>query len=119
AVYLPWVRVELARARMPLEEQKAPLAIVIARPGGAVKDERSLLGNTRLDEVSPEAYALGVRAGQTIAAARAKSADLRVSVVAMDAVTEVLARVAEAGLAFGATTSFDVTSDLRTVALTG
>src|SRR4051812_244802 len=106
AVYLPWLRVELARARMPLAEKSTPLAIVIARPGGAVKDERSLLGNTRLDEVSPEAHALGVRVGQTIAAARAKTAELRVRVVAMDAVTEALARVAEAGLLFGATTSF-------------
>src|SRR5260221_3207370 len=106
AVYLPWLRVELARARMPIEERTAPLAIVIARPGGAVKDERSLLGNTRLDEMSTEARALGVRVGQTIAAARAKTSDLRVRVVAMDAVTEALARVAEAGLAFGATTPF-------------
>src|SRR4051812_8090876 len=102
AVYLPWLRVELARARMPEEERRAlaPLAIVFSRPGGAVKDERSFLGNTRLDEVSPEARALGVRMGQTIAAARAKTADLRVRVIALDAVSEALARVAEAGLAF-------------------
>lgn len=119
AVYLPWVRVELARARMDPREREAPLAIVIARPGGAVKDERSLLGNTRLDEVALEAHALGVRRGQTIAAARAKSADLRVRVVAMDAVRDVLARTAEAGLAFGATTSFDVTADVVTVDVTG
>jgi protein ImuB len=125
AVFLPWVRVELARARMEpgasasASQTSEPLAIVIARPGGAVKDERSLLGNTRLDEVSPEAYALGVRRGQTIAAARAKTADLRVRVVAMDAVREVLARVAEAGLGFGATTSFDVMEDVVTVDVTG
>ena len=119
AVYLPWVRIELARSRMAREEVGAPLAIVIARPDGAVKDERSLLGNTRLDEVSIEAHRHGVRAGQTIAAARAKTADLRVRVVAMDAVKEVLARVAEAGLAFGATTSFDMASDTVCIDVTG
>jgi protein ImuB len=119
AVYLPWVRVEIARACMARDEQRAPLAIVIARPGGVVKNECSLLGNTKLDEVSLEAHTCGVRAGMTIAAARAKSANLRVRVVALDAVTEVLACVAEAGLAFGATTSFDSAADVVCINVTG
>jgi protein ImuB len=105
AIALPLVRVEIARAALAPEE--GPLAVVIARADGAVKDEASLLGNTRLDEVSPEARALGIRAGQTIAAARARAADLRVRVVHVDAVRGVLAAVAEAALAFGAIVAFE------------
>src|SRR5438105_4874594 len=96
AVHLPSVRIELARARLADHERGGPLAVVVARPGGAVKDERSLLGGTRLDEVSREARACGVRAGETIAAARAKEASLRVRVVAEHAVRGVLESVAEA-----------------------
>src|ERR1019366_9219535 len=55
----------------------SPLGVVIARRGGAVKTEREVLGNTRLDVVSRAARAAGIRAGQTVAAARAKHAGLR------------------------------------------
>src|SRR5215472_9505722 len=96
AIALPCVRLELAQAA--LAQGHAPLAVVIARPGGAVKDEASLLGNTRLDEVNAEARALGVRAGQTIAAARARASALRVRVVSVDAVQKELSSVAEAAL---------------------
>src|SRR5580692_6029325 len=84
------------------------LGVVIARPGGAVVSETSLLGNTRLDEVSPEAHALGIRPGQTLASARARSADLRVRVVPLDSVSKTLAGLAEMAFAFGATTAFEV-----------
>jgi protein ImuB len=119
AIALVNLRIELAReAAKPRSRQEeecgfqgglgglaAPLAVVIAR-GGAVKDETSLLGNTRLDEVSPEAYELGIRPGHTVASARARSADLRVRVVPLESVEKTLAGIAEITIAFGPTTSF-------------
>jgi hypothetical protein len=119
AIALVNLRIELAREtakpRSRQEEEcgfqgglgglAAPLAVVIAR-GGAVKDETSLLGNTRLDEVSPEAFELGIRPGHTVASARARSADLRVRVVPLESVEKTLAGIAEMAIAFGPTTSF-------------
>ncbi|MGO9712996.1 MAG: hypothetical protein ACLQBL_29325 [Polyangiaceae bacterium] len=116
AVYLPFVRIELARAR---SGEGLPLAVVIARPRGAVKDERSLLGGTRLDEVSSEARRCGVRHGETIAAARAKCAELLVRVVTEEAVRDVLHAVAEAALCFGRTASIDEARDVVCVDVTG
>jgi protein ImuB len=98
------LRVELAQKKMG--DHSSPLAVVVGR--GAVVGELSLLGNTRIDEVSPEAWALGVRPGFTIAAARAKTADLCVRVVHARAVEEALGAISEMGLAFGATTAFAV-----------
>jgi protein ImuB len=118
-ISLPEIRVEIAR-----EAEKTPnlcgsaalrlstLAVVIARPGGAVRTERDVLGNTRLDVVSREAFALGVRPGQTVAAARAKHAELHVRVVPEGAVRTALARIAEAALAFGPASAFDVATDV-------
>jgi protein ImuB len=97
----------------------ALLAVVIARPGGSVRTARDVLGNTRLDVVSREARASGVRAGQTVAAARAKCASLRVRVLAESAVRVALARVAEVALAFGPSTSFDVATDVVWVEIGG
>jgi protein ImuB len=116
AVHLPFLRIELARSSA---DSRGPLALVIARPGGAVKDERSLTGNTRLDEVCPEAHASGLRSGQTIASARARCAVLRVRVVTSEAVKSALERVAEALLAFGSATSFDLEHNLVWVDVTG
>src|ERR1700722_4284018 len=113
AMYLPFVRLELARSG------GGPLAVVIARPGGAVKGERSLLGGTRLDEVSPEAHACGVRRGETIASARAKCAELLVRVVTEEAVRGVLHSVADAALFFGRTASIDGARDVVCVDVTG
>jgi protein ImuB len=117
AIALPFLRVELVRETA--NEHEDPLAVVIARPGGAVKDETSLLGNTRLDVVSPEARAFGIRAGQTIASARARASELRVRVVKEDAVRGALAAVAEACLAFGPTVAFDQETDVVFVDVTG
>src|SRR5580692_9578423 len=111
AIALVNLRVELATAagtRAGTGEGAGILGVVIARPGGAVVSETSLLGNTRLDEVSPEAHALGIRPGQTLASARARSADLRVRVVPLDSVSKTLAGLAEMALALGATTAFEV-----------
>jgi protein ImuB len=126
AVYLTSVRIELARARVDGKESAgrdraslAPLAVVIARPGGVVKDERSLLGNTRLDEVSAEAAVCRIRPGDTIASARAKCAGLFVRVVAEESVRGVLRAVAEAGLSFGRTASIDEARDVVCLDVTG
>lgn len=101
------LRMKLVRARGGLRAEDHILGVVIAREGCAVKDESSLLGNTRLDEVSPEARAVGIRPGQTIASARARSADLRIRVLPLSSVAQALSGVAEMALAFGATTSFE------------
>lgn len=99
AVSLPELRVEVARG-----ESRAPLGIVVAPPP---LDESKLLGNMRLDVVSREARALGVRRGQTIAQARARAGGaLAVRVVRPESVHGELARLAEVALAFGATVSF-------------
>jgi protein ImuB len=111
-VSLPEIRVEIARERESSTRHSSPLAIVVARPGGAVRTERDVLGNTRLDVVSREAFALGVRPGQTVAAARAKYAELHVRVVLEGAVRTALARIAEAALAFGPASAFDVATDV-------
>jgi protein ImuB len=103
AVSLPELRVEVARAA-DARLVAYPLAIVVAP---APMTEAKLLGNTRLDVVSREARALGVRPGQTIAQARARAPEsLAVRVVRPDAVKDVLARLAEIALAFGATVAF-------------
>ncbi len=112
AVNLPDLRIEVVRASEPESDARGaggarldgvPLAIVVAP---APLTEAKLLGNTRLDVVSAEAKALGVRAGQTIAQARARAANLAVRVVRPDRVSGELARLAEVALAFGATVSF-------------
>jgi protein ImuB len=125
-IALPQVRVEIAReiSEEPWGEHRvtsreSPLAIVIGRPGGGVKMERDVLGNTRLDVVSREARVLGVRSGQTVAAARAKCAALRVRVVAESAVRTALSRVAEVALAFGPTVAFDVVTDVVWIEIGG
>lgn len=113
-IALPDIRLEVVppEPRAALGVPPGPVAVVVARPGAAVKTERDILGNTRLDVVSTGARALGVRAGHTVAAARAKCADLRVRVVPEGAVHAALARLAEAALAFGPATGFDVVQDV-------
>ncbi|MFN0064448.1 MAG: hypothetical protein ACKVPX_18240 [Myxococcaceae bacterium] len=117
AIALHELRLELVRRRTGLE--KGPLALVLARPDSSVKDERSLLGNTRLDEVSSEARAWGVFPGHTVAAARAKLASLPVRVLPLEVTRDALASLAEAALAFGATTSFALDPAVVWVDITG
>jgi len=107
-IALPDIRLEIARESEP----QPVLAVIVARAGGAVQTDRDVLGNTRIDVVSHEAGAFGVRPGQTVAAARAKCAALRVRVVPNATVQTTLARVAEAMLAFGPTTAFDAALDV-------
>jgi protein ImuB len=112
---LPEIRLELASERL----SETALAVVVARPGGAVKTERDVLGATKLDVVSRKAHASGARAGQTVAAARAKCADLRVCVIGEDEVRSALERVAEAALAFGPSAAIDVAHDVVWVEIGG
>ncbi len=126
-IALPQIRVEIAReisqkpsgSELRARPGESPLAIVVARPFGVVKTERDVLGNTRLDVVSREARTLGVRSGQTVAAARAKCAALRVRVVAESAVRAALECVAEVALAFGPAAAFDVVTDVVWVEIGG
>lgn len=118
AVSLSSLRVEIARQIEPSLEGR-PVAIVVAREGGAVRDETSLLGNTRIDEVSPEARALGVLPEMTIAAARARHADVSVRVVGERAAKDALALVAELALGFGATVAFDADTHVVWADVTG
>lgn len=115
AVSLPEIRVEIVRESDPSLE-RAPIGIVVAPPP---MTETKLLGNTRLDVVSHEAQRLGVRSGQTIAQARARAGALAVRVVRPDAVRDVLARLAEIALAFGATVSYSTEEDVVFVDVTG
>jgi protein ImuB len=101
------------------DSREAPMGIVIARPGGAVKDERTLLGGTRLDEISTEARVWKVRRGDTIASARAKCAGLLVRVVQEQDVRGALEAVAECGLSFGRTASIDESRDVVCFDVTG
>jgi len=115
AVSLPELRVELVREREASLE-RAPLAIVVAPPP---MTETKLLGNTRIDVVAAEARVLGVKPGQTIAQARARAGALSVRVVRPDAIADVLARLAEIALGFGATVAFSAEEDVVWVDVTG
>ncbi|MCL2448638.1 MAG: DNA polymerase Y family protein [Polyangiaceae bacterium] len=115
---LPEIRLELASERL-LAGAGGVFAVVVARPGGAVKTERDVLGATKLDVVSRKAHALGARAGQTVAAARAKCTELRVCVVGEDEVRSALERVAEVALAFGPSVAIDVAHDVVWVEIGG
>jgi len=84
--------------------QASPRAVVLA--SRADMDESSLTGNVRLHAVCPLARHEGVFPGQTIAAARARTASLSVHLVTEDALLRALERIAEAALAFGATVAF-------------
>ncbi|MBS2013459.1 MAG: DNA polymerase Y family protein [Deltaproteobacteria bacterium] len=108
AISLPELRVEVVRSSVEGIDPSLPLAIVVAPPP---LTEAKLLGNTRIDVVSPEARKRGVSPGQTIAQARARAGNLTVRVVRPEAVESELARLAELALAFGATVSFSYGGD--------
>jgi protein ImuB len=116
---LPEIRLEIARERTMHEVGERPLAIVVAHPGGSVQTERDIVGGTRLDVVSRRARSLGIRPKQTVAAARAKCAELSVRVVAEGSVQSALERVAEAAQSFGPAVGFDVVADVVWVEIGG
>ncbi len=120
-VALPEIRLEVAqsRPRMTPSPLVGRLAVIVARPGGKVQTERDILGATKIDVVSAEARALGVQAGQTVASAKSQCVDLRIRVIAQEAVRFTLARVAEAALAFGPVVSFSDEEDAVWVEIGG
>jgi protein ImuB len=83
-----------------------PAGVVMTRAGDE-RTENKLTGNVRLDEVTPEARAHGVRIGQTIAQARSRIASLEVRIVREIDARRTLERLAEVLLAFGSPVSFD------------
>lgn len=97
----------------------APIAVVVARPGGKVQTERDLLGGTKIDVVSAEARAHGIQAGQTVASAKSRCVDLRIRVIAQEVVRYTLARLAEAALSFGPVVSFSEEEDVLWVEIGG
>jgi protein ImuB len=99
-VALPMLQLEIAGV------SGRPAGVVITRRGDE-RTENKLTGNVRLDEVSPEAHAYGVRIGQTIAQARSRIASLEVRIVREDDARRTLERLAEVLLAFGSPVSFD------------
>jgi protein ImuB len=78
-----------------------------------------LQGHTRIDEVSEGAAAYGVRAGQTLARAKAQYASLEVCIVHEKEIRETLERLAEGLLAFGATVAFSVEQKMLWADVTG
>jgi protein ImuB len=111
ALILPELLCELAHASaLPQVKPKkwqrkraSPLGVVLTQ--GLNNDEVST--DTMLDAVNDEARRFGVRKGQTIAEASALVAHLRVERVTQAAVSTALARIAEMGMAFGATVAFE------------
>jgi protein ImuB len=105
AVALRSILVEVARQKS-LETVGAPLAVVLEERED--RDERAVLGNTRITAVSDEAWDLGVRPTMTVASAKARVSELRVRVVHASHVRCTFFAIAEACLAFGATTAISL-----------
>lgn len=118
AIALSSLRLGIARQRDAALEH-APLAVVVARSDDAIADERSILGNTRLDEVDARAQREGIRPGHTVAQARAKLAELAVRVVHERDAQGTLESLAEIMLAFGATTAILRERDTILIDVTG
>jgi protein ImuB len=80
-------------------EGGAPVGVIVAPPGEAGAERE---GSAVLGAVNASARRLGVRAGQTLAEARALTACLRVRELPHARILATLGRVAEAARAFGA-----------------
>ena len=87
----------------PASPPSPALAVVLAEPIEGVP----VAAIQRLDQVSAKAQRCGVRAGQTLAEARALLAGLAVVELHPDKVELALGRVAEVALAFGTTVSIN------------
>jgi protein ImuB len=86
----------------------APPGAIVRSPEASPLTPRDLQGHTRLDEVSEHAASYGVRAGQTLARAKAQYAALEVCIVHEKTIRETLERLAEGLLSFGATVAYSV-----------
>jgi protein ImuB len=140
ALYLPDLACELAMLRRESQaglsqalSLRAPLAVVLAAPGGAELSVGSggegpeLTGKSVLFAVTERARRLGVHVGQSVASARALSSDLDVRVVTPSELEEALGRIAELMFTLSPTVSLqgpdtvllDVTGMVGLTALSG
>jgi protein ImuB len=105
ALVMPELLIELVNAAVA-GHARGPWGVVLAEPA-EVKgtSDEALRPNARLDAVSASARRCGVRAGQTIAEARALIAGFTVEKLQPLAVERALAAIAEVALGFGATVS--------------
>ena len=105
ALVMPELLIELMSATVAVHA-RGPWGVVLAEPTTetGVSDE-PLRPNVRLDAVNAAARRCGVRAGQTIAEARALIAGFAVEKLRPVAVERALAAIAEVALGFGATVS--------------
>jgi|SRR6266545_325080 len=105
AIYLPDLSCELSSEA---QDRQLPLAVVEVedegRPGEAIEEIK--LRNI-LSAANDVARRFGVRAGQTVAEARALVSNLAVRGVTRQALRRALGRVAEVALAFGPTVAID------------
>jgi protein ImuB len=105
ALVMPELLLELVMATVPAHT-RGPWGVVLAEPAETIGSaEEPLRPNVRLDAVSASARRCGVRAGQTIAEARALIAGFAVEKLRPGAVERALAAIAEVALGFGATIS--------------
>jgi protein ImuB len=103
ALVLPELLLEVAVAAAPARSPR-PWGVVLAEPSEAGSHANEPMSpSVRLDAVSAAARRCGVRAGQTIAEARALIAGFEVEKLRPVAVERALAAVAEVALGFGAT----------------
>lgn len=106
AVVLPALWSELVELRPVPEAQRErpPLAVVLGEPN----DPEEISATSVLEAVNARAHRLGVRAGQTLAEARALSARLDVQRVSRAELEQGLGRVAEIASGFGATVALEL-----------
>ena len=116
AAYFPSLGIEIARQR---GATSGPLAIVWAKPGGAVEREVDVMGGSRIAACSIEAQAYGVKPGMTVAAARAKIAALSVRVVFQVEIEAALVRLAEVAFQWSPTVSILNDAQVVLVDVTG
>jgi len=106
AVVLPALWSELVELRPVPEAQRErpPLGVVLGDPN----DLDEIAATSVLEAVNARAHRLGVRAGQTLAEARALVARLDVQRVSRAELEQGLGRVAEIASAFGATVALEL-----------
>ena len=104
AIVLPDIECELACKGHYIPSVALGVVAAPEQMGDSEQEREALLGKV-LSSVSEGARRFGVRAGQTVAEARALVANLVVRGVTTDDLRRALGRVAEIGLAFGPTVS--------------
>jgi protein ImuB len=112
AIVLPRLPSELARMARPSLEP-GPLAVVLAED-----EESETSGAALVSAVDDAAAALGVKVGERVSEAMARSADLAFTQLSPRAIDEALALVAEVALGFGPVVEI-TSSDTIVIDITG